>query len=147
MSEALPYISIGLSIVGSTVVWLMADARSKGRADAQAKLVDTLTTQVASHSTKLAEVTTASSATSAALSALTSTLQAQLSGLATVQVELGKSSQDRQGLHADIARLDQQKANRDAVDGIRAMLVDLRGDIDRRFDDLTARVDRALESK
>jgi hypothetical protein len=64
-----------------------------------------------------------------------------------VQVELGRSSQDRSGLHADIARLDSQKANRDAVDGIRAMLVDLRGDLDRRFDDLTSRVDRVLGAK
>jgi hypothetical protein len=87
---------------------------------------------------------TSTSAMAASLAALTSTMQAQVTGLASVQVELGRSSQDRTALHAEVARLDAQKANRDAVDGIRTMIVDLKGDIDRRFDDLTARVDRAI---
>lgn len=147
MNDALPYIALGTSVVGSLVAWLVADARGKGRSDAQAKVVDALAVQVAAQSTKLAELTTASAATSAALSALSSSMQTQTASIAAVQVELGRSSQDRTGLHADVARLDAQKANRDAVDGIRAMLVDLRGDLDRRFDDLTSRVDRVLGAK
>lgn len=147
MNDALPYIAIGTSIVGSLIAWLVADARGKGRDDAQAKVVDALAVQVASQTTKLAELTTASAATSAALTALSSSMQTQTASIAAVQVELGRSAQDRTGLHADVARLDAQKANRDAVDGIRAMLVDLRGDLDRRFDDLTSRVDRVLGAK
>lgn len=147
MNDALPYIALGTSIVGSLVAWLVADARGKGRSDAQAKIVDALAVQVSTHTTKLAELTTASAASSAALTALSSSMQTQAAGIAAVQVELGRSSQDRTGLHADVARLDAQKANRDAVDGIRAMLVDLRGDLDRRFDDLTSRVDRVLGAK
>ena len=147
MNDALPYIALGTSIVGSLIAWLVADARGKGRSDAQAKIVDALSVQVSTTSTKVAELSTASAATSAALAALSASVQAQTSSIANVQVELGRSSQDRTGLHADVARLDAQKANRDAVDGIRAMLVDLRGDIDRRFDDLTSRVDRVLGAK
>ncbi|MBM4356952.1 MAG: hypothetical protein FJ096_02475 [Deltaproteobacteria bacterium] len=147
MDNALPYVAIGTSVVGSLVAWLVADARGKGRSDAQNKVVDALALQVSLQATKLAELTTSTAATSAALSALSSSMQAQTASLASVQVELGRSSQDRTGLHADVARLDAQKANRDAVDGIRTMLVDLRGDLDRRFDDLTSRVDRVLGAK
>jgi hypothetical protein len=144
MHEFVPYLALAVSIVGSIIAWLVADARGKGRADVQAKALDALTAQSTANATKVAELMTSTSAMAASLAALTSTMQAQVSGLASVQVELGRSSQDRTALHMEVTRLDAQKANRDAVDGIRTMIVDLKGDIDRRFDDLTARVDRAI---
>jgi hypothetical protein len=117
-----------LVAIGSLVAWLIGDARSRGRDDAL-----------------LAEVTDLKKekGAMAAVATLAAVQQTQAQTLASLQVELAKSQQDRASIHAEIARVDNQKASREAVDGFRAAIVDMKAEMDRRFD----RLDDKLEAR
>ena len=112
-------VALLISIVGPIVAWLVSDAGTKKQMEIVASDVTELSKEKGAREAALLNSTTQ---------------QAQAMTIAALQIALGKSEQDRAQLHADILRLDTQKASREAVDGFRSTVVDMKADMDRRFD-------------
>ena len=64
--------------------------------------------------------------------------------IARHEIAIAHSHQDRLALHAEVARLDAQKASREAVDGVQSQVRDLRREIVDRLDRLELLVREAL---
>lgn len=113
-------IAIGFSILSGLLVWLSGDARSKTRAASLEEKVNDFA------------VTTNLNLT---------TLESRMREM---EVSLATSRQDRADLHSAYDRLDEQKASKELVDGLRSEIQNMRTDFDKRFDKLESILSRKV---
>ena len=123
--DALVLAGLIFTLLSSAAAWITADARGRARlASAEEKLTQAKADHIAD------------------VAALASKDVAFDSRIGMLEVQMARTIQDREDLHRSVTRLEDTKASREAVEGIRAELATFRGDMDKRFD----RLERLLTS-
>ena len=112
-------LSVLISVFGTALTWLIADAKSKSRVE---YINEKLEATNKDHE---------------------SLLDFSQSKVSSLEQRIAKSEQDRGEIHRSIERLDSSKASKDIVDGFRTEINTLRLDMDKRFD----KIERMLEKQ
>lgn len=111
------WIALGLSALGSIVMWLVADSRGKGRAEVH-------TEQLRGQGIELAGVK---------------------ADLVQSQKDIVESSQDRKAIHETLARLAAEKASKEVMEGVQEQLRDVKKDLDGQLRDLKKDIDSRFD--
>lgn len=113
------YLAAIISVLGSVLAWIIADAKSKSRISyIEEKVLGIKNYQdeiSKEHSVKLSEN----------------------------DIQIAKIEQENAEIHRGLDRLDGSKASKEVVDGFRNEITTLRIDMDKRFD----RIERMLEKE
>jgi hypothetical protein len=107
--------AIIVTVLGGIIAWLLADARSKARLTYADERINGFMVQLNDATTRIN----------------------------VLETEMATSKQDRADLHRGEQRLEDTKASRDVVDGIKGDIQVLRNELSNRFD----RVERLIELK